>query len=369
MTAPATSPRTTRPRARRAGPPLPPDGRRRVPAGHALLVMLIALVAAAFLNGESLVHTAERQPYGGERDLALVAARPTRFLGELFLLDVPRRAFEALIDHEELESDSGFGAGLPQASVPRSAEPDVGGPPAGPGQGQDPRLGPTPEAPVASIPQTYRRPTVADPLRVFFVGDSVIGNISTGFGQVYSGEGRMTIAVDFRVSTGLARPDVLDWPTYLARILQERDDEVVVMMFGANDDQDMQTPDGRAALFTDEWVREYARRVGIMMDVARDGGRTVVWLGLPAVDVDRLEQARRVMNRAARVEAATRPDVEYVNLGERLTPGGAYQQMVDGVRARENDGVHVTISGAQLVAADVYEAFADTRNLRSGSAG
>jgi uncharacterized protein len=369
MTAPATSSRITRPKGRRAGPPLPPDGRRRVPAGHALLVMLIALVASAFLNGESLVHTAERQPYGGERGVALAAARPTRFLADLFLLDMPRRGFEALIDHEELESGSGFGAGLPEASVPRPSEPEVTGPAPAPGQGQDPDLGPTPEAPVASIPQTYRRPTAAEPLRVFFVGDSVIGNISTGFGQVYRSEDRMTIAVDFHVSTGLARPDVLDWPTYLARILQERDDEVVVMMFGANDDQDLQTPEGRAALFTDEWVREYARRVGIMMDVGRDGGRTVVWLGLPAVDVDRLEQARRVMNRAARVEASARPDVEYVNLGARLTPCGGYQQMVDGVRARENDGVHLTISGAQLVAGDVFEAFAATRNLRRGGAG
>ena len=342
---------------------VPPDGRRRVPAGHALLVMLIALVVAAFLNGESLVHTAETQPFGTQRDLALTASRPVRWISNTFGLDIPRDLFEDAIGSEELES-GGFGAGLADDALP-----PVTAAPVDPGEGTtvDPGtgLGPTPQAPIAPVPVQFRKPTAADPLRVFFAGDSLIGNISTGFGQVFSGEERMTMAVDYQVSTGLARPDVLDWPTYLSRVLQERgNDEVVVLMFGGNDDQDMETPEGRVTLFSEEWVAEYTRRIGIMMDVARADDRTVVWLGLPAMEIPRLEQARQIMNHAAANEAAKRPNVEYVDLSETLTPDGVYLQTIGDVTARLDDGAHITIDGAELVAEDIFEAFATVRRLR-----
>jgi uncharacterized protein len=221
-----------------------------------------------------------------------------------------------------------------------------------------------PEPPPTEPPPPPRQPTAEDPLRVLFVGDSLIGNISTAFGRVLSDEPRMTVEIDFHISTGLARPDVLDWPTYLDRVLGEGDAEVVVLMFGGNDDQDMQTEGGRVEFGSEAWAAEYARRVGIMMDVASGEGRAAVWLGLPAMHVARLEQARQIMNDVARQQARRRPAVRYVDLSRTLTPGDSYQQSVGGVRAREADGVHLTIQGAELVVEDVFGAFAGERLLR-----
>jgi uncharacterized protein len=315
--------------------------------------MAIALVAAALINGESLVRTAEREPYGASRDIAVTAARPARFVSDVFRLDLPRRMFESMIDHQELEAGSEFGGGLLPTAPPTTT---------GDAIPQSPAPVPAVATPTEPPRPQHRRPTVADPLRVLFAGDSLIGNIATAFGRVHSAEQRMLLDVDFHVSTGLARPDVLDWPTYLDRIVGERDPEVVVLMFGGNDDQDMQTEDGKVPLFSPEWVREYQRRVGIMMDVAGAEDRTVVWLGLPAVQVERLESARRLMNRAARQQARERWNVRYVNLAATLTPDG-YDQYVQDVRAREADGVHLSIPGSELVAHDILDAFARARRL------
>ena len=49
----------------------------------------------------------------------------------------------------------------------------------------------------------------------------------------------MTASEDVQIGTGLARPDVYDWPAAIATQLQKAQPKVVVVTFGANDDQDM----------------------------------------------------------------------------------------------------------------------------------
>ena len=92
--------------------------------------------------------------------------------------------------------------------------------------------------------------------------------------------------------------------------------EVVVLSFGGNDDQPMHTPDGGfARIYTPEWEVEYARRVGIMMDIALAGGtRTVIWLGLPVERPEQLNTMKDKMNAASIAEAAKRQDVHFADL-------------------------------------------------------
>ena len=92
------------------------------------------------------------------------------------------------------------------------------------------------------------------------------------------GQGRETRTA----ATGLSRPDYYDWPAHLAQDTATGNPEVVVLLVGANDDQPLETPGGGVADFaTPEWVTEYGRRAGALMDQVRREGRTVVWVGLP----------------------------------------------------------------------------------------
>ena len=84
-----------------------------------------------------------------------------------------------------------------------------------------------------------RSPTAAAPLRVLAIGDS----IGLSFGQPSppssTRPGWRTTTVDGREGTGLARPDSFDWSAEVEADLAQFHPQVVVAMFGGNDDQDV----------------------------------------------------------------------------------------------------------------------------------
>ena len=50
-----------------------------------------------------------------------------------------------------------------------------------------------------------------------------------------------------------------------------------------------------------------------------------------------------------------------MDLSATLTPDGAFRPHIEGHRVREGDGVHVTVTGAELVAPRILAAFAPER--------
>lgn len=322
---------------------------REVPAGTAVLVMAVALLLAAVVNGADVRRNALAQPFGPVREVAVAAATPFDVLARS-PLGAPRRALESATGREPLASGGRFV--LPDLAVLDPQRPSVGAP--GPGSG--PGTGATVPPDPATTPPTvaHRAPTAEAPLRLLFAGDSLIGHVATGFIRAVRHETRLATSVEFQVATGLARPDVLSWPAHLAGVLTQVDPEVVVLMFGGNDDQDLETEHGRAELLTEAWRLEYGRRIGLMMDLAATEGRQVVWLGIPAIRRDRLEEARLVMNELARAEAGLRLRATYVELDPVLAPEG-YATDVGGTRVREHDGVHITIAGGEVLAPTILD--------------
>jgi hypothetical protein len=345
---------------------LPATDEPTTSAGRAIGMVLISLVLAALLCADALVQIAERQPFGTTRDIALSVTRTIRSASEATRLDRPREWLVELTGGELPSSVAGEELDVPTATAPTTPELK---PPTGPKP--NPHLGTTTTVPpttTTTLPP-HRTPTPESPLVVVMFGDSMMGNVAIGFQRMATSEPRMNVYAEYHVSTGLARPDVLDWPAYLNQVLPTFGSEVVMLAFGANDDQDMQSPEGvRLAYGTPEWEAEYTRRVALTMDVAAQDGRSVVWLGLPAVNRERLEGARRIINRIGQEQAELRPAVTFVDLGETISPNGVFELNVPGpggapVRARAEDGVHISIAGGELVAPELLAAFAVERRL------
>jgi hypothetical protein len=104
------------------------------------------------------------------------------------------------------------------------------------------------------------------------------------------------------------------------------------------------------------------------MDVAGQGDRTVVWLGLPAERKATLHIIKDIMNDVAREQARLRPRVVFVDTIPVLSPGGAYSEVIttpDGrvVDTRAADGVHLSQDGADLLAPTLLAAIATDWNL------
>jgi hypothetical protein len=313
------------------------------------------------------VHVAEGLELGSDRrDAALAVARPIQDLSHAFGLHLPRLWLAEATGNADLPTGPPAGADLAVPSAVVTTSTTASTPKT---SGEVAAATTLPPLPTTTTLPPRRVPTPEDPLRVAMMGDSLMGQISAGLGRLLRDDGRVSIHADFHVSTGLARPDRLDWPTYLSEQLPGVGAEVVFLSFGGNDDQDMQGPDGAYLSFlTPEWQAEYARRVALTMDVAAQGDRTVIWLGLPAEEPERLNGAKDVMNAVAREQADLRPRVAYLDVGAVLTPSGAYSDVVvhaDGstTRVREGDGVHLSVGGGDVLAPWLLTAIAVEWNL------
>jgi hypothetical protein len=164
--------------------------------------------------------------------------------------------------------------------------------------------------------------------------------------------------LDYRISTGLTRPDYFDWPAEVVDRLPTLDPEVVVAMFGANDAQGL-ILDGSAVPYgSPEWTEEYARRVGELMDLLSAGGRPVLWVGQPPMRDGGFSAKMRALDAIYREEASSRPAVTFVDsTGVLGGPDGGWTPYLPGsdgrTLARQADGIHLSRAGGDRLAAVV----------------
>lgn len=323
-----------------------------MPAGHVILVTLIALMLGAVFNAPALSEAADNRPFGWRRTVAVVAVAPIKAVSGLLRLDRPHRALARAAADARGDSTS-VAANGGTALPPPPAEPDetAAAPPEG-------------SVSVASAPRsaarTSREVTPQRPLRVWVGGDSLASEFGPALAEVVSKTGRSKAEVDFRYSTGLTRPDFFDWPAHLGRIADRQDPDVFVVMFGANDAQDMSLEGDVLPFGSPAWKQAYAERVRSLMDLLSQKERTVYWMGQPIMQSAVFDARMQLLNDIYRSEAAGRGDaVTFISSRELFAQRNAYAPYLaddDGQRTlmRQQDGVHLTRAGGHRLAAVVF---------------
>ncbi len=87
-------------------------------------------------------------------------------------------------------------------------------------------------------------------------------------------------------------PSYFNWPAHLAQDAAPQGTDqfdVVVIMFGTNDGQNILMPNGTIlTAFSPEWQTEYAKRVGAVMDLLKSptNDRIVMWASPPPMGPD-----------------------------------------------------------------------------------
>ena len=178
--------------------------------------------------------------------------------------------------------------------------------------------------PVDTEPVNTGPATPDDPATVFIVGDSDAGTFGPYLQTLLDGTGVVETQLDYKVSSGLARPDFFDWPAEIDRQLPAVNPDIVVATFGGNDAQGLAVDSGEFVVGDPvaneaEWSEEYQRRVGAVMDQLTEGGRTLIWVGIPNDDNPDVTARMAIQDQAAKAAAAERPDVIFIDTWKRFS--------------------------------------------------
>jgi hypothetical protein len=291
-----------------------------------------------------MLERALQQPFGAERDAQVDTWERIDGISAALLLDRPGEAVSELLGRDDPVPDD------PLLVLKPVSNGDVPIGPAG-----VPWNVPTPE----ESPK-LRTPSRAEPLRMWVAGDSMAGIFGQALVRMANGTGLISADLDYRLSTGLSRPDYFNWPAHLKKQAEERGPEVVVVVFGANDSQGVQAPSGAVYQpLSDGWRQEYARRVAGTMDLLHAPGRIVYWVGQPVAREADFTRRMIDLNSIYEREAASRPWVVYVDafavFDDENGEYTAYKTDAEGnvEQVREQDGVHLTWAGGERLAAVV----------------
>jgi uncharacterized protein len=338
---------------------------RPLPVKRVAAIGVAGLIIGALLNANAILETAKQKPFGTERDIWVAVWEPIAWVSNLFFLDEPRNMLDDALGRS--------GGGGDDFVFP----PPTGETPA-PGATQQPgQPTPTPEQPstptATPTPVPPRQPTAEEPLRLWVGGDSQAQVFGESVVAMSADTGLIDSHLDYRISTGLTRPDYFNWPAHLASEIEERQPEVLIVVFGANDAQGIQTPEGDIYQpFEDGWVAEYRRRVAGTMDLLEAPGRRVFWVAQPIAQSWEYSQRMAELNTIYEEEAASRPWITYFDTWPLFTDengnysaflpdeSGAVQNM------RQGDGIHLSRPGGDRLARALLEAIGEEVNIGPG---
>ncbi|CAB4868079.1 unannotated protein [freshwater metagenome] len=210
--------------------------------------------------------------------------------------------------------------------------------------------------PATTLPDAGRTPTTTDPARVYIAGDSDAGAFAPYLETLLAGTGVIRTTLDYKVSSGLARPDFYDWPAHFATQLPVTNPDIVIVTFGGNDGQPIHGLNKQVD--SPEWRAEYGKRVGSVMDLLGADGRTLIWVGIPN-DNEPVNTARlKIQDEVVRDQVAKHPTVVYIDSWNIFSGlDGGYAEYVvdprDGVSKKvrsSTDGFHLNSTGAEILA-------------------
>jgi len=298
--------------------------RRQWPAGYVLLAILIGFALGGELNAKSLQRTAEALPFGAKRSVAMVLVKPIAAISSVLQLERPA----ALADRV-------LGIDRPEKVDTRQG------------------LGVTGKAGERNGPVT---PTKSHKLVLWIGGDSMVQVFGSSLETMARQTGLVAPVLDYKISSGLVRPDFYDWPKRIASEMASLDPDVAVVMFGANDGQGMKVGGQVYPFGSPGWMKIYHKRVGMVMDELLTRGREVYWVGQPIARARYFMDNVHTMNSVYQEEALRRPHVHYIDSWPLFANGkGQYSDYLRDdsgamVLMRAADGIHLTRAGGDRLA-------------------
>ncbi len=203
---------------------------------------------------------------------------------------------------------------------------------------------------------------------VAVVGDSLAVGVGMTMSQRLekSGLGCQPLG---KVSTGLINKKFFDWERKLTELLAKEKLSAVVVVMGGND---ANNAIGGRQPGTPQWSEAYREKAESFLRIAAGAGVKVVWVGLPAMREPAYNARVVAVNAAAKDACAKVGGCAYMEASAIFTDAsGNYVQAKDiggrKVPLRAKDGVHMTMTGYDLLCGQVLDKLGSAGALPSGN--
>jgi hypothetical protein len=191
--------------------------------------------------------------------------------------------------------------------------------------------------------------------KILVVGDFAAGGLAWGLDQTFAAEPKLSVVDRSNGNSGLVRPDYYDWNKELLGLLNSEKPDIIVMMIGANDRQQLRSGNVRFVIRSEDWEKAYGKRIDGLVESLKVYGRPFFWVSAAPVRTASVSNDMTYINGlfTPRVEAA---GGHFVDIWNGFTDeNGHYMGSgpdVDGqARAlRTGDGVNFTRAGRLKVA-------------------
>lgn len=187
-----------------------------------------------------------------------------------------------------------------------------------------------------------------EPVQIGVFGDSFGDGLWAALYRGFRGEEDFVVHQFARQSIGFTRYRSLNIFDDMTERLDEQPVDIAVLSFGANDTQGIYMGSSGAAFMSEEWQEIVGERVDAIVQLLRDRGSIVYWVGLPRMRRSTFDAQVQEMNGfyAARMRQLGVPFIDTVPLS--VDEAGAYAAYLphpeSGNRTlvRANDGIHMT---------------------------
>ncbi|EKO37598.1 MAG: hypothetical protein B193_3721 [Solidesulfovibrio magneticus str. Maddingley MBC34] len=195
--------------------------------------------------------------------------------------------------------------------------------------------------------------------RLLVVGDSLSISLGEQLEHALAGTPGLDFTRDGQRSTGLSRPELLDWPARLRELVAKSPPDMVVIMIGANDVMPLTAADGSRVYFDQPaWAETYAAKARELVAICRQANpeTAISWVGAPSMGDAALNAGVKRVNAVLAkmcAEAGCRfidAETAFSDQEGRYTRHAKDAATGEATAIRTADGVHLTEAGARLLA-------------------
>ncbi len=232
--------------------------------------------------------------------------------------------------------------------------------------------------PASALPRTSTSTSTTAPphapfalghCRILEIGDSLGDDLEYGIRHELQFTPGLKLIQRNKTSTGLSATWFYNWPAHLKSDLHDYHPNLVVILFGANDEQALAVHGVSQPFGSPKWRTAYVARVRRIDRMVTKAGAYAFWVGLPIAAPKSYSKGLQALNAIYEMVAKSTPGVTFQPMWRLLaTKDGQYRGGADvnGVESalRVTDGIHFTRTGELVIGTFVARQLSTVYNVR-----